>query len=288
MPLLAPDQLDAYLARIGVDVPATPTLAALDTLIAAQLAAIPFENVDPLLKHPVRIDIDSVFDKLVTRGRGGYCFELNTLFASALAALGYAVTPLAARVRWGVPPEVPTPQSHMLLRVEAEHRSYIVDVGFGGPTPYRAMPLSTAAEEGFPYRLAPPPAEAVDLSASAYHVYDMEARGDDEWLKVYRFDLTPQPWIDYEPRNWYVCTHPDSIFLHVLMAARTEGAARLTLANGAFTVRQPDGAVEKQHLSTAQEIVDILVDRFGLQLDDTLRAGLIARLPALLSAPPRA
>lgn len=282
MTLLAPDQLDAYLARIGADVPATPTLTALDALIAAQLSQIPFENVDPLLHRTVKIDIDSVFDKIVTRQRGGYCFELNTLFAAALGALGYQVVPLAARVRWNVPPEVETPQSHMLLRVEVEHRSYIVDVGFGGPTPFRAIPLSAPADESFPYRLLPPPPEAVDPLATAYHAYDLEARGDDGWIKVYRFDLTPQPWIDYVPRNWFVSTHPDSIFLHVLMAARTEGDARLTLANGHFAVRHADGSVEKEQLSTAEEIVDLLADRFGLPLDDTLRTGLIARLPALL------
>ena len=150
MTTLDPARLRAYLTRVGIDAPARAERDALDALIAAQLAAIPFENIDPLLRRPVAIDADSVFDKLVTRARGGYCFELNTLLAAALEALGFRVTPLAARVRWQVPPDRLTLQTHMLLRVEAAHRSYIVDVGFGGPTPDRALPLDGERDDTGP------------------------------------------------------------------------------------------------------------------------------------------
>ncbi|WP_432260538.1 arylamine N-acetyltransferase family protein [Cupriavidus sp. TMH.W2] len=272
-------QLDAWLARLGIAAPPSPTLEALDAVLAAHLASIPFENVDPLLRRPVRIELDGVFDKLVTRRRGGYCFELNTLLAAGLGALGYAVTPLAARVRWGVPDDVPTVTSHMLLRVEVAHRSYLADVGFGGPTPFRAMPLSEPVDDGLPYRLAPSPPQA---GATAFHSYDLEVRGDAGWIKVYRFDLTPQPWIDFEPRNWYVSTHPDSIFLQRLMAARTDGGTRVTLANGELAERAPDGSVRHTQLVSAEAVVQVLSDRIGLLLDDDLRRGLMAALPPLL------
>lgn len=273
-------QLDAWLARLGIAAPPSPTLQALDTVLAAHLASIPFENLDPLLRRPVRIDLDAVFDKLVTRRRGGYCFELNTLLAAGLGALGYVVTPLAARVRWGVPDDVPTMTSHMLLRVEVAHRSYLVDVGFGGPTPFRAMPLSEPGDDGFPYRLAPSPAQA---AASAFHSYDLQARGDAGWIPVYRFDLTPQPSIDFVARNWYVSTHPDSVFLQRLMAARTDGGTRVTLANGELAERAPDGSVRRKQLQHADAVVQALSDRFGILLDDDLRHGLMAVLPALLA-----
>ncbi|RDK10548.1 arylamine N-acetyltransferase family protein [Cupriavidus lacunae] len=274
-------QLDAWLARLGIAAPPSPTLEALDAVLDAHLASIPFENVDPLLRRPVRIELDAVFDKLVTRRRGGYCFELNTLLAAGLGALGYAVTPLAARVRWGVPDDVPTVTSHMLLRVEVAHRSYLADVGFGGPTPFRAMPLSEPADDGLPYRLAPSPAQA---GATAFHSYDLEVRGDAGWIKVYRFDLTPQPWIDFVPRNWYVSTHPDSIFLQQLMAARTDGGTRVTLANGELAERAPDGSVRHTQLASAEAVVQVLSDRFGLLLDDDLRRGLMNALPPLLTS----
>ncbi|EYS87284.1 arylamine N-acetyltransferase [Cupriavidus sp. SK-4] len=279
MTLDAP-QLDAWLARLGIAAPPSPTLEALDIVLAAHLASIPFENIDPLLRRPVRIEPDAVFDKLVTRRRGGYCFELNTLLAAGLGALGYAVTPLAARVRWGVPDDVPTATSHMLLRVEVAHRSYLADVGFGGPTPYQAMPLSEPADDSFPYRLAPSPPEA---AATAFHSYDLEARGDAGWIKIYRFDLTPQPWIDFVPRNWYVSTHPDSVFLQRLMAARTDGGTRVTLADGDLAERAPDGTVHRTRLASPEAVVQALSDRFGVLLDDDLRRGLADALPALLA-----
>ncbi|MFS8974706.1 arylamine N-acetyltransferase [Cupriavidus necator] len=274
-------QLDAWLARLGIAAPPSPTLEALDTVLAANLASIPFENVDPLLRRPVRIELDAVFDKLITQRRGGYCFELNTLLTAALTALGFSVTPLAARVRWGVPETVPTMTSHMLLRVEVAHQSYLADVGFGGPTPFRAMPLSAPMDESFPYRLASSPPEA---AGSAFHSYDMEARGDAGWIKLYRFDLTPQPWIDFVPRNWYVSTHPDSAFLHRLMAARTDAGTRVTLADGELAERAPDGTVRRQRLATPEAVVQVLSERFGVQLDDQLRSGLMAALPPLLAA----
>ncbi|NUO85195.1 MAG: arylamine N-acetyltransferase [Cupriavidus sp.] len=281
MTILDAAQLDAWLARLGIAVPPSPTLQALDAVLAAHLATIPFENVDPLLRRAVRIDLDAVFDKLVTRRRGGYCFELNTLLGAGLGALGYEVTPLAARVRWGVPDDVPTMTSHMLLRVEVAHRSYLVDVGFGGPTPFRAMPLSEPPDDGFPYRLAPSPPQA---GTSAFHSYDLQARGDADWIPVYRFDLTPQPPIDFEARNWYVSTHPDSIFLQRLMAARTDGGTRVTLANGELAERAPDGSVRRTHLPHADAVVQALSQRFGIVLDDALRQGLMAALPDLLAS----
>ncbi|CAG9170813.1 Arylamine N-acetyltransferase [Cupriavidus laharis] len=279
MTMLAPSRLDAYLARLGIDSPPSPTLEALDTLIAAQLTSIPFENIDPLLGRPVRIDIDAVFDKLVTRRRGGYCFELNTLLAAALAALGYTVTPLAARVRWGVAETVQTMASHMLLRVEVAHRSYLADVGFGGPTPFRALPLSAPAATSFPYRLV---AAQEDAMPNAFHCQDLEVRGAEGWLKVYRFDLSPQPWIDFIPRNWYLSTHPDSHFTQRLMAARTDGDLRLTLANGELAERSTDGTLRRQALASADDVIDALANRFQLELDADTRDGLGRVLPTLL------
>ncbi|WP_454766575.1 arylamine N-acetyltransferase family protein [Cupriavidus campinensis] len=281
---LSPDQCQAWLARIGIDTaPDAPTLAALDMLIGAHLAHIPFENLDPLTGCPVRTDLPAVFGKLVRQGRGGYCFELNTLFCAGLKALGYTVVPLAARVRWNVAPDTPTGLSHMLLRVEVGHEGYIADVGFGGPTPDRALPLSLPANAAAPYRLQP-----VQAGGGTFHTYDLAVRGADagtgDWHVMYRFDLTPQPQIDFVARNWYVSTHPDSLFTHTLMAARTDAGVRLTLGNGQFAERAADGSVRKQRLESADAVIHILEKRFGIRLDDALRSALAGTLPALLAA----
>lgn len=286
---LSPDRLQAWLARIGLDAaPATADLPTLDALIAAQLAHIPFENLNSLTGRPVRIELSDVFEKLVTEGRGGYCFELNTLFCAGLKALGYTVVPLAARVRWRLPADhPPTGLSHMLLRVEVAHESYLADVGFGGTTPDRALPLSLPIDPAEPFRLVPTP--AAQSASTAFHAYDLEFRSDyaagaDDWRVMYRFDLTPQPKIDYVARNWYVSTHPDSQFTQTLMVARLVDGVRLTLRNGQFAARAADGSVQKQTLETADAVIDLLVHRFGIPVDAPLRGALASTLPRVLAA----
>ena len=308
IPALTLDQRNAWLQRIGIDAAPPPTLASLNTLIAAHLTHIPFENLDALVGRRVAIDLPSVFEKLVHQGRGGYCFELNTLFCAGLKALGFTAVPLAARVRWNVPDATPTGLSHMLLRVEVAHESQIADVGFGGPTPDRALPLSLPVEETALYRLLPTPPGLV--TGTGFHAYDLAVRdpefaGDDgngtpgadvpnatnatnptdAWRVMYRFDLTPQPQIDFVARNWYVSTHPDSLFTQALMVARADASgARLSLGNGNLTERAPDGSVRKTVLASADAVIDVLAERFGIRLDDALRQALALRLPAVMAA----
>src|SRR5262245_9602863 len=111
----APLELPAYLARIDYTGELRPTRAALEALHLAHLRHIPFENLDVLLGRPIRLDLDSLQAKLVGGGRGGYCFEQNTLFAEALERVGFRVKRLAARVRFGAAHILP--RTHMLLEV---------------------------------------------------------------------------------------------------------------------------------------------------------------------------
>ena len=147
--------LDAYLARIGLrgrgssDPP--PGVDAVAALLLAHMAAIPFENLDVLLGRGVRVDPDSVFAKLVTARRGGYCFEHGTLFQAALRALGIEAVAHAARVLLVVP-KAEAPRTHMFLTVRASGRTWVLDPGFGGQGPLvpraagrRATRCATAA-----------------------------------------------------------------------------------------------------------------------------------------------
>ncbi len=111
--------LDAYLDRLGYAGPHTPSLDTLEALHALHPAAIPFENLNPLLRWPVALDAESLQAKMVAGGRGGWCFEQNTLFRHALQSLGFSVSSLGARVIWNTPPDSPIgPRSHMLLLVD--------------------------------------------------------------------------------------------------------------------------------------------------------------------------
>lgn len=273
---LTPDQTHAYLAHLGLPAPQRLDRETLDALIAAHLARVAFENLDVLLARPIHIDAERVFAKVVDRGRGGYCFELNGLFGRLLMSLGFRVTSLVARVRWGLPAEAPlTLTSHLMLRIDLADGAYLADVGFGSANPTRALPLEGREGLGdLPFRLLPPSETQGD--------YHLETRIGEAWLPVYHFDLQPQPWIDYIPRNWYTSTHPDSLFCQMLVAARTEPGQRLTLRNGLFTRRTPDGQVTQRLLTDADEMIAVLREHFLLDINEEEAPRLRARLEDLL------
>jgi N-hydroxyarylamine O-acetyltransferase len=261
MQALTPRQVQAYLSHIHSYAPQQADRANLDRLIAAQLQRVPFENVDVLLQRPILLDADSVFAKVVERGRGGYCFEINSLFARLLLSFGYRVSLLGARVRWGLADDAPTSMlSHLLLRIELSEGSFIVDIGFGGPTPTGAMPLEARdSVSTFPYRLQAP--------RGAQALYQMQAQQNGQWQTMYQFDLQPQVWIDHIARSWYTATHPESIFLNNLMCARSQGVQRLSLSNRNFSRRHPDGRVEQHPIASAKQLVELLIEAFALNLD---------------------
>ena len=148
--------LDAYFSRIGYDGPRDASLETLRELHHLHPQAIPFENLDPLLGRPVKLDPASLQAKLVEGGRGGYCFEHNTLFADVLRQLGFKVQEGTARVRWSVPPGVKTPRTHCLLFVEAEGDDYLADVGFGGNVLTAPLKLSSRDAQKTPHEDVPP------------------------------------------------------------------------------------------------------------------------------------
>lgn len=268
------DQLDATLMRLGLSAERLePTLENLDRLIVAALHHLPFENLDVLLDKPVQIEPDAVFAKIVEQRRGGYCFELNSLFARLLSSLDYRVTLLVARVRWGLPADAPlTPQTHLLLRVDLPDGAYLVDVGFGGPASPRALPLRVNAVLPGGWR----------ISTEADGDLAMATRSASGWQTLYRFTLEPQHWADYAMRNWYTATFPQSVFRHSLRVALSEDGARLSLLNGQFNRRGADGEVEQRSIASADELLVLLRERFTLVPAERDADALRRRLASLL------
>ncbi|HLH42242.1 MAG TPA: arylamine N-acetyltransferase, partial [Bryobacteraceae bacterium] len=146
--------LDAYLHRIGYSGPRSASLETLTCVHALHPAAIPFENLNPLLGWPVALDVESLQAKLVAGGRGGWCFEQNYLLRHALEAMGFRVTSLAARVVWNAPAGSPVgPRSHMLLLVDLGGAPYIADVGFGGNVLTAPLRLEAHTAQPTPHEL---------------------------------------------------------------------------------------------------------------------------------------
>jgi N-hydroxyarylamine O-acetyltransferase len=267
--------LAAYFARIGYDGARTPTLETLRALHGLQPQAIAFENLDPLLKRPVRLDAPSLEQKMVHGGRGGYCFEQNLLFAHALRAIGFNVTELAARVLWNVPAGATTSRVHMLLLVDVDGQRYLTDTGFGGNVLTSPLLLDSMQEQATPHE----PFQVLQNGDG----YLLQAKLRGVWVKLYRFDLSEQLMPDHEQGNWFVSTHPNSIFVNGLMAARAEPDRRYALGNNELSVHILNGATEKRTLKTVPEMRDALTDLFKLRLADL--DGLDAALARVAGGP---
>lgn len=259
-PCLDPIGLDAYCNRIGYRGDRTPTLATLRSIHYAHATTIPFENLNPLLQQPVRLDLASLQQKLIDQHRGGYCFEQNALLRSALLAMGFSVTSLAARVLWNQPAGTITPRSHMLLYVAIEGIAYIADVGFGGLTLTAPLRLQPDLEQKTPHE----PFRLIGTTGS----FVMQAWLNQDWKPLYRFDLQEQQLPDYEVSNWYVSTHPDSLFVNALLAARPDPIGRYALLNNQFTTHFLDGRTERQQLGTVAELRQVLEERFLVRLPE--------------------
>ncbi len=249
--------LDAYLARIGYSGTPRPDLATLSAINARQPAAIPFDNLDPLLDRPVPIDLASLQAKLIRDRRGGWCYELNTLLAAALEAIGFEVARLGCRVRWRSPPERPDgARTHMALCVRIDEGPYLVDVGFGG----RLL--------ASPIRLAPDDAQTVGTDqvrlTETGGVYTLQVDTAGEWRDLYRFTLEPQVAADYEVASWYLGTHPSSFFRSNLLAERLTPKSRLSLFNTRLTQTSPDGETDVRMLASARELAEVIHDDFGI------------------------
>jgi N-hydroxyarylamine O-acetyltransferase len=250
----APFDLEAYLGRIAYAGERKPTAAVLGALHLAHATHIPFENLDIQLGRPIRLDLESLQAKLVRGQRGGYCFEHNTLFAAALEQVGFGVTRLAARVRFGATRTLP--RTHMLLCVETEGRSWLADVGFGGEGLLKPLPLvagPTVQQFARTYRLQ-----------KEAGLWVLQALQGGTWLDFYAFTLEPQLPVDYELANWFTSTHPDSIFVRTLTAQRQTPEARFVLRQREFTVIRGH-QTQTRTLADDEELLRVLADTFGLE-----------------------
>lgn len=251
--------IDAYCARIGYSGARAPTLSVLRDIHALHPMAIAFENLSAFIGEAISLDLASLHDKLITRRRGGYCFEQNLLLHHALKAMGFDVKGLAARVLWNIPEGVVLPRTHMVLLVQIEGRSYIADVGFGGLTLTVPLPLDDDTAQPTPhgsFRLA-----------QAQDQYTVWASLGESWKPLYVFDLQEQHQAEYELKNWYLSHHPQSRFVTSLMAARVDGETRHALLNTHYTVYQPHGQKHSRELASFEDLVETLKTAFSISLD---------------------
>ncbi|TQD45302.1 arylamine N-acetyltransferase family protein [Marilutibacter aestuarii] len=270
----SPLDLDAYLPRLGFAAPPPPTLQTLRALQQRHTEAFPFETIATLLGAPVPIDLPALQRKLLHEGRGGYCFELNSLFLALLQRLGFQARALTARVVMGRSDDAPPARSHMLVEVVLDEAAHLVDVGFGGMVPTGPLRLDDPRPQRTPHE--------------DYRVVErdgglaVDARVLDAWRPLYVFDRQAQAPIDLEVANWYVSTHPASAFAGQLRVARTGPGERRTLQGGRLSHHRLGQPSTSRLLPDADAVIAALRDVFGLRVPDdaALRDAIGARLAA--------
>jgi N-hydroxyarylamine O-acetyltransferase len=265
--------VEPYLARIGYDGPREPTIATLRAIHRAHLYSVPFENLDIGAGRPIVLDEAALFDKIVERRRGGFCYELNGLFALLLRALGFRVTLLGAGVRRspdsGGPPFGPD-FDHLTLLVELE-TPWLADVGFGDAF-LHPLRLDTEAEQidtGRDRPIVGPAPEGVwqDRYRIGRHEpeYLVLQRRDwtGEWHDRYRFAPVPRQWPDFAAMCHYHQTSPESGFTRSRTCTLATPAGRITIADLCLIVTE-DGVRRETMLEDESARDALLRERFGV------------------------
>ncbi len=252
--------LDGYFQRIGYAGSRQPTLAVLGALTAAHAQSIPFENLDVLLRRPVRLEDPALYCKLVRDRRGGYCFEQNGLLLAVLCRLGFAARPLGARVRLAVPDRTITPgRTHMLIEVRIGDADWLTDVGVGAASLTAPLRLVADREQVTPH-------DVRRLQRDGQRWFHQVRRAG-AWVDVYEFTTADMPLADRRIANWYTSTSPETHFYAQLVVALAKPhGVRATLNNNVLTVRARDGSATERELRHHAELLDVLRGEFGIVL----------------------
>jgi N-hydroxyarylamine O-acetyltransferase len=246
-----------YLERIEIHNQLEPHYAFLAELQQSHMLHVPFENLDVIHKRKIVLKPELLFDKIVRNKRGGFCYELNALFAWLLRKLGYQVRLLSARVFDGERDDFGPEFDHMTLLVETGG-SYLVDVGFGDsfrtPLP---MPRGRVEDISGSYRVYSNP-------GSHGQVYELHHHNEHGWHPQYRFSTIPRQLAEFEEMCNYHQTSPESSFTQRTVCTRATLYGRVTLTENNLTITE--GKEKRmQPVSSAENFNQFLQEYFDIQ-----------------------
>lgn len=248
-------EIKAYLERINYDGPLELTAETLRGLQRAHMLAVPFENLDIHLDRRIMLEDEALFSKIVGGRRGGFCYEMNGLFAALLGALGFRVSMLSAGVTREDGSFGP-PFDHMALLVHLD-KKWLADVGFGDSfrDPLLLDDRNEQMQDGFAYR--------IDDDGESL---TLRRRGDDGlWKDQYRFTLRPYQYADYQEMCHYHQTSQQSPFTRRRVCTRATEDGRITLSDMRLIITR-GGHQEERLLESEGEYATALRDYFGIDL----------------------
>jgi N-hydroxyarylamine O-acetyltransferase len=243
--------LGAYLDRIRFARPLRVDFETLSALHRAHLLAVPFENLDIHLGRPIDLSLDRIYDKIVRRRRGGFCYELNGLFAWALAEIGFWVQLHSARVFEG---EIPGPDfDHLALQVHADG-PVLADVGFGDCflEPLRLEEGAESGQQAMTYRMSQRGGE-----------WTLWRRAEGPWEPQYVFSLVPRRLTEFTDMCRYHQTSPDSTFTRKRVCSLATSTGRVTLS-GMKLIETEHGVRAERDVADEAERDTVLRNRFGI------------------------
>jgi arylamine N-acetyltransferase len=215
--------IDLYLKRIGFNDPIANDGETLKKLQCCHMMTVPYENLDILAGKPLKLDTDSLYEKIVVNRRGGYCFELNGAFKALLCGLGFDVTDCMARF---LKNETQIPmRRHRVLKVRCGDGLYLCDVGVGMISPVYPVRLDTG--------------EVQEIGSEQYKITRDDFLGtvlhqcfEGVWDRFFSFTDEPQLDIDFIMPSFYCEKHPDSPFIKANMLAILTGFGGKNSVNG--------------------------------------------------------
>jgi N-hydroxyarylamine O-acetyltransferase len=244
-------EFEKYLDRFHASYGKSPSLQQLTELQYLHMTEIPFENLDVIRRVPIYLNLDSIYEKIVLRNRGGFCYELNGLFHWLLEKLGYNASLIAATVfrpngQWA------KPETHAAILVQLDE-PYLVDVGFGDST-VLPIPLngSSLTDSSGTYVVKP----------CGNGSFDLIRTRNNESRSLYRFSTSAKQLIDFHEGCVFNQVSPESTFTHADIVTKATSTGRITLQEQKLTVIE-NGNKSARTISV-EEKVSILTGTFGI------------------------
>lgn len=253
---------DLYLSRLGLQRSA-PTLDLLERSVRGHVAAFAFSSLGPRLGDDLPLDLDALYDRIVVRRRGGYCFEQNALMFEVLQDLGFSARLYLGRVMVNGNPDPAL--THRVTVVDLDGVEYLVDVGFGPLGPRGPVPV--AGEHGT-HRVA-------EVAPGEIHV--QSSSGGDA-VTLYRFERSTYGPADCELGHFYSHRHPRASFVNNLVASRILDDEVRSLRNHDYWVMRDSGTVTRT-VSSAEDLRVILTQEMDLLVTEDESVRLFAELP---------
>lgn len=252
-------EIKPYLERINYAKPIKPDAQTLYGLHPAHMLAVPFENLDVGLKRTIHITEQAIYEKIVVNQRGGFCYELNGLFAWLLKQIGFDVTYLNARV-FNNEGALGIGFGHLalLVRIPKQTEIYLADVGFGDSF-IEPLDLNNRDEQ-----IRGPRAYRLEQILKEYILWQKDYQGT--WTRQYLFDPIPHHFPDeYKAGCYYHQTSPNSTFTKRNIISRASKEGRITLEEDRL-ITTVNGQRSERSLNSLDEYNALLKEYFGIVL----------------------